>query len=187
MTQEGSSTTRVTTAVQPPRLKCPGAKPYCHDHSMMGILKCSGIFKRATSPTDLILIKEREGPRGTECEAKRPASGFSWIKLGKLAGMFSITATGKGRLWTSRNASELESYLKWKIIASIFSGALFKQLRNGMMTKTRKSSDKFKSTTAFNTIFKLYFYGSGVIQIKKKIFYIDSWGAWKVCLSDNES
>lgn len=120
------STIHVTTAVWPPRLKCPVAKPHSHDHSMMGILKCSGIFRSATSPRDLILIKEREWPRGTEWEAKCPASGFSWIKLGKLKGMFSITAIGKGRLWTSSNASELEAYLKWKIITSIFSGALFK-------------------------------------------------------------
>lgn len=57
-----------------------------------------------------------------------------------------------------------------------------------MMTKIRKSSDNYKSTTDFNAIFKLCFYGSRVIQMKMIICHVDSCRERKdAYLSDNKS
>lgn len=56
------------------------------------------------------------------------------------------------------------------------------------MTKIRKSSDNYKSTTDFNALFKLCFYGSRVIQMKMTIFHIDSCRVKKdAFLPDNKS
>lgn len=125
--KEESTAILVTTAVQPPRLNCPEAKP--QGHGMISILKCFGIFQRATKPKDMGLMKQREWPRGVTWESKFPASDFSCTKLlGKQKGLamaFSYSHW-KRQIVTSSNASEQESYIKWKIIASIFSGALLK-------------------------------------------------------------
>lgn len=174
---EESITILVTTAVQPQRSNYPEAKPHSHGHGMISILKWSGIIERATKPKDTGLMTWREQSWGSTWESKFPASDFSSIKLlGKQRFSFKLQPLKKpdcDKQWCFRT----RVIYKWKIIASIFSGALLKYLRNRLMTKTIKSSDKYKHTMDFNTIFKSYFYVSGILLMKIKIFCIDSYGA----------
>lgn len=54
--EEGSIMVLVTTALRPPKLNCPEVKLHSHGHGM-SILKCFDIFKKATKPKDMGLMK----------------------------------------------------------------------------------------------------------------------------------